>query len=99
MNRAIESTPEFTPKQGQYLAFIHAYTLVNGYPPTQADIQRYFRVTPPTVYQMLLTLERAALISRRHGVPRSLTLLIAYEKLPRLNLPMNQSVKSSGTRY
>ena len=99
MKRDVESPPEFTPKQGQYLAFIHAYTLVNGYPPAQADIQRFFRVTPPTVYQMLLTLERAALISRRHGVPRSLTLLISYQQLPRLNPPQDQSVKSSGTRY
>jgi hypothetical protein len=26
------SDPGFTPKQGQYLAFIHAYTLVLGRP-------------------------------------------------------------------
>ena len=31
MNRAAgDSHPVFTPRQGQYLAFIHAYTLVNG---------------------------------------------------------------------
>jgi hypothetical protein len=31
MNRvAGDSHPIFTPRQGQYLAFIHAYTLVNG---------------------------------------------------------------------
>jgi len=49
---------EFTPRQGQYLAFIHAYTLVNGRPPAQADMQRFFRVTPPAVHQLLLTLEK-----------------------------------------
>ena len=38
--------PSFTPKQGQYLAFIHAYTLVLGRPPAEADLQRLFRVTP-----------------------------------------------------
>jgi len=33
MNRsANDSRPDFTPKQGQYLAFIHVYTLVNGCP-------------------------------------------------------------------
>ena len=48
MNRAAESAPQFTQKQGQYLAFIDAYTLVNGRPPAQADIQRFFRVTPPS---------------------------------------------------
>jgi Mn-dependent DtxR family transcriptional regulator len=68
MNRAAgDSHPNFTPRQGQYLAFIHAYTLVNGRSPAQADIQRFFQVTPPSVHQMLLTLERGGLISRRPG--------------------------------
>ena len=62
MNRAAgDSHPIFTPRQGQYLAFIHAYTLVNERPPAQADIQRFFRLTPPSVHQMLLTLERDGL--------------------------------------
>ncbi len=63
MNRVGESPSKFTPKQGQYLAFIDAYTLLNRRPPAQADIQSFFRVTPPTVYQMLFTLEKAGLIS------------------------------------
>jgi DNA-binding MarR family transcriptional regulator len=54
--------PSFTAKQGQYLAFIHAYTLVLGRPPAEADLQRHFRVTPPSIHQMVLTLERAGLI-------------------------------------
>jgi hypothetical protein len=59
MNRALgNSHPDFTPRQGQYLAFIHTYTLVNGRPPAQADIQLFFSVTPPSVHQMLLTLYR-----------------------------------------
>jgi Mn-dependent DtxR family transcriptional regulator len=61
MNRtAGDSHPIFTARQGQYLAFIHAYTLVNGRPPAQADIQRFFQVTPPSVHQMLLTRTREA---------------------------------------
>ena len=39
--------PRFTDKQGQYLAFIHAYALVNGRPPAEADMERFFGVTPP----------------------------------------------------
>ena len=50
--------PTYTEKQGQYLAFIHFYTKVNGRPPAEADMQRYFKVTPPTVHQMVLKLER-----------------------------------------
>ena len=53
------SAPRFTSKQGQYLAFIHAYTQVLGRPPAEADLQRRFHVTPPSVHQMVLTLERA----------------------------------------
>jgi hypothetical protein len=45
MNRAADSRRDFSPKQGQYLAFIHAYTLVNGRPPAEADMIRFFRVT------------------------------------------------------
>ena len=93
MNRQ-ESAPRalFTPRQGQYLAFIHAYTLVNGRPPAHADIQRFFRLTPPTVHQMLLTLEKAGLISRQPGQPRSLVVLVEHGELPRLNPPdFNQS--------
>ena len=32
------SDPAFTIKQGQYLAFINAYTLVLGRPPAEADL-------------------------------------------------------------
>src|SRR3974390_1676888 len=85
MNRATgDSHPKFTPRQGQYLAFIHAYTLVNERPPAQADIQRFFRLTPPSVYQMLLTLEREGLISRRPGVPRSIAVMVERALLPPL---------------
>src|SRR4051794_36116095 len=87
-----DSHPEFTPRQGQYLAFIHAYTLVNGRPPAQADIQRFFRVTPPSVHQMLLTLERGGLISRRRGVPRSIAVLVDRSELPQLEPGYDQTV-------
>jgi hypothetical protein len=40
--------PGFTSKQGEYLAFIYAYTRGLGRPPAEADIQRHFGVTPPT---------------------------------------------------
>ena len=99
MNRAVESALEFTPKQGQYLAFIHAYTLVNGRPPAQADMQRFFRVTPPAVHQMLLTLEKSSLISRQPGVPRCVAVTVDRDQLPRLNPPDPQPVRSYVTRY
>jgi len=72
----------FTEKQGQYLAFIYAYGRIFRRPPAEADIQSHFGVTPPTVHQMILTLERAGLISRRPGVARSIELLVRPEDLP-----------------
>jgi Mn-dependent DtxR family transcriptional regulator len=55
------SAPGFTSKQGQYLAFIYAYTQMHGRAPAEAELQRHFRVTPPSVHQMVLTLERAGI--------------------------------------
>ena len=93
------STPGFTAKQGQYLAFIHAYTLVLGRPPAEADLQRHFHVSPPSVHQMLLTLERAGLIQRQPGVARSIKLRVAPSALPPLQPSVEQIVKSSVQRY
>ena len=78
------------------MAFIHAYAQINGRPPAEADLQRFFRVTPPSVHQMILTLERARLIRRQPGVARSIQLLVAPEALPILQ---NQTVETSVSRY
>ena len=85
----------FTDKQGQYLAFIDAYTRVTGRPPAEADLQRHFRVSPPAVHQMVLTLERVGLIRRQPGVARSIEVLIDPERLPFLRRPepVNTSVQ------
>jgi repressor LexA len=71
-----------TNTQGQYLAFIHAYSRVMGFPPAEADIQRYFAVSPPTVHQMILTLERDGWIRRTPRAARSIELLVDPELLP-----------------
>ena len=92
-------TPPFTEKQGQYLAFIYAYTQVRGRAPAEADLQRHFQVTAPTVHQMVLTLDRLELISRQPRVARSIQLLVEPEALPRLRSPHIQSVKSPVQRY
>jgi Mn-dependent DtxR family transcriptional regulator len=76
------SAPSFTDKQGQYLAFIYAYSRLFRRPPAEADMQRHFQVTPPSVHQMVLTLERAGLIRRQPGVARSIELLVAPKDLP-----------------
>jgi len=91
--------PRFTQKQGQYLAFIHAYTLVIGRPPAEADMQRFFRVSGPAVHQMVVGLEKAGLISRQLGVPRSIRLQIERAALPELSEGHDQPVKTSVQGY
>lgn len=75
----------FTEKQGQYLAFIYNYyTKMNRRPPAEADMEQYFRVTPPSVHQMVLTLETNGFIERIPGQGRSIRLRIPREQLPDL---------------
>jgi repressor LexA len=74
----------YTAKQGQYLAFIYYYTKIHGCAPSEADMQDYFRVSPPAVHQMILTLEKLGLVSRTPGQARSLRLLLSREQLPDL---------------
>jgi DNA-binding MarR family transcriptional regulator len=84
MSEVSHAPKAFTPKQGQYLAFIHAYTRLHRRPPAEADMQQYFGVTPPSVHQMVLTLERAGFIARQPGVPRSIKMLVDPQLLPAL---------------
>ena len=75
---------KYTPKQGQYLSFIYYYTKLNGYPPAEADMQRYFKATPPTVHNMVVTLEQLGLIERIPGKPRTIRVLLPRQDLPDL---------------
>ena len=77
--------PEYTKKQGQYLAFIYYYTKINRRPPAEADIGQYFRRTPPAIHQMVLTLEQKGLISREPGKARTIKVLLSPEQLPELD--------------
>ena len=76
--------PTFTERQGQFLAYIHQYSLVNGCAPAEADMHRFFQITPPSVHSMVLTLERRGLIRRVPGQARSITLAVPPESLPPL---------------
>jgi Mn-dependent DtxR family transcriptional regulator len=75
----------YTPRQGQYLAFMFYYTKLHGHAPSEADVQRYFKVSPPTVHQMILSLEKQRCIERIPGQARSIRLLLIREQLPDLD--------------
>ena len=78
------SRKAFTAKQGQYLAYIHLYTRLHRRPPAETDMQEYFRVSPPSVHQMVLSLERAGFIRRQPRTARSIELLVDPAELPDL---------------
>ena len=84
MVRLSRPAKTFTPKQGQYLAFIHLYTRLHPRPPAETDMQQYFRVSPPSVHQMVLTLERRGFIRRQPRTARSIELLVDPKLLPEL---------------
>lgn len=77
----------FTKKQGDYLAFIYAYTEINGVPPAETDMRRYFRVTPPTINQMVKKLHAKGLIDRTPGAARTIKVLLDPAELPILRRP------------
>jgi hypothetical protein len=76
---------DFTPTQGRYLAFIHAYTSLHGYPPAESEIAGAMCVSPPSVNQMVKMLERKGLILRQAGEPRSVQVLVPEDQIPPWN--------------
>src|SRR5262245_20410225 len=76
---------DFTPTQGRYLSFLHAYTSLHGYPPAESEIAAAMCVSPPSVNQMIKMLERKGLIQRQPGQPRSVQVLVPQEEIPPWN--------------
>jgi hypothetical protein len=77
--------PAFTSTQGRYLAFIHAYTALHGYPPAESEIAAAMCVSPPSVNQMVKMLEKKGLILRQPGQPRTLQVLVPDDEIPAWN--------------
>jgi repressor LexA len=84
VGKKYEVRGKYTRQQGQYLAFIYYYTKLNRYPPSEAEMQQYFRVSPPSVHQMVVTLEKRGFIKKRPGQARSISVLVDREQLPEL---------------
>ena len=74
----------YTPRQGQFLAFIHLYRKLHRRGPAETDLIKFFRVTPPAVHDMIVRLETLGMISREPGVARSVRVQIPAEELPEL---------------
>lgn len=72
----------FTPTQGRYLACIHQYIQSHGYPPAESEIAKSLCVMPPSVNQMIRSLEKRGLISRVPGQARSVKILLPENEIP-----------------
>ncbi|MET4529428.1 hypothetical protein, partial [Bradyrhizobium sp. JR18.2] len=81
---AVRSITESQPVPPGGPTPIHLYTRLHRTPPAETDMQEYFRVSPPSVHQMVLTLERAGLIRRQPRTPRSIEVLVDPKLLPEL---------------
>lgn len=97
MNNNDFMKPTYTERQGQFLAYIHQYSIVHGCAPAEADMQRFFQITPPSVHSMVLILERRGFIRRVPGQARSITLIVSTESLPKLK-PIQVSAGRAGRR-
>ena len=84
MRSGLDKKSKYTPRQGQFLAFIHYYAKLNGCPPAEGDMARYFKITAPSAHQMVVTLEQRGLIERVSGQARSIQVLLPREQLPDL---------------
>ncbi len=74
----------FTPRQGQFLAFIHLYRKLHRRGPAEMDLIKFFRITPPSAHGMVVKLEELGLITKEPGVARSMRVAIDPALLPEL---------------
>lgn len=85
VRRRAPERPRFTALQGQYLAFIQQYTQLHRQAPAESDLQRHFKVSPPSVHRMILALEQRRLIRRDPGQARSVRVLLDADEIPDLD--------------
>ena len=78
------SRTRFTPTQGRYLAYIYLYRKLHRRSPAESDIAKYFRVSAPSVHQMIVKLDEKGLITREPGVPRSVRVTVPRSEIPEL---------------
>jgi len=79
-----KSTVPFTPRQGQFLAFLHLFRKLHRQAPSELEMAIFFQISPPAVHGMVVKLEELGLIERQPGVARSIRLVLPTEQLPDL---------------
>lgn len=72
-----------TPTQARYLAFIQKYTDQHGIAPSEMEMAQVMCVMPPSVNQMMKSLEKLGFIARSPGVARSIRILLPDDLVPK----------------
>jgi len=70
-----------TKRQIDFLAYIHYYSKIHGRPPAEHEMATFFKLTPPSVHQMILTLDKYRYISRMPGQARSIKIALTDDEL------------------
>ncbi|QED30337.1 MarR family transcriptional regulator [Microvenator marinus] len=63
---------------------MHTVPSIKKVAPAEADMQRYFGATAPTVHSMVVRLEDLGLITRKKGKGRTIEILVDPKDLPEL---------------
>jgi hypothetical protein len=81
---AEKQKPQFTHRQGQFLAFIHVFRKLHRQGPAETDMAKFFGLTPPSTHGMVVKLEELGLVTREAGVARSIRVVVPEDDLPAL---------------
>jgi Uma2 family endonuclease len=73
---------KMTPRQAEFLAFIHAYTKIHRRPPAEHEICSRLSLSPPSVHDAIMRMEKAGLIARTPRQARSITILVPERDIP-----------------
>jgi DNA-binding transcriptional regulator YdaS (Cro superfamily) len=71
-----------TSTQARYLAYIKKYMDQRGIAPSELEMSQVMCVMPPSVNQMMKSLEKLGFIARSPGVARSIRILLPEELIP-----------------
>jgi SOS-response transcriptional repressor LexA len=86
-----------TPRQAEYLDFIRRFTERWGIPPSFEEIGQHFMTTPPSVNNMVKTLEARGFLTRVPGQPRTLRVLLPEGRGASIEAQPHRPAPASGT--
>jgi len=72
-----------TPRQAKALRFIRDCLRLHDLPPSMEEVARHLGISPPAAYDLIVRMERAGLVHKTPGKPRSVVPTMGYPDLER----------------